>query len=60
MLDGQRNLPTGIPTGQTVIMYLSIKSKIKLWLNGTSELLKDHEPIMILRQRINTKDKWQL
>lgn len=55
VLEGQRNLAIGIPTGQTVITYLSIKRKIKLWLNGTRELLKDPEFIMILRKKSQYK-----
>ena len=51
MLEGQRNLDIGIPTGQAVITQLSIKEKIKLWLNGTSELWKDPEFILILREK---------
>lgn len=35
MLEGQRHLPIGVLMGQTLIMYLSIKGKIK-WLNATS------------------------
>ena len=55
MLEGQRTLAIGIPTGPTVITYLSIKRKIKLWLNGTREILKDPEFIMILRKKSQYK-----